>query len=101
MANGIVIKSNEGGYETKAYRFVIADDLYLFFRFESPKSNCEIAIAYDVFVDSRDWYVNDGLFDYDECKIIDDVIFDKLPMTTEWLDFRAAIDAAVRKFNGV
>lgn len=100
MANGIVIKSNEGGYETKAYRFVMANDMYLFFRFESPKSKCEVGIAYDEFVDGGDWFVNDGLLGGLDNQIIDDVIFDKLPNTPEYLEFNAAVDAAMRKFNG-
>ena len=100
MANGIEIRSNEGGYATRAYDFVLADDLYLFFKFESPKSRCEIAIAYDLFVSGGDWYVNRGDLDAQDDGIIDDVIFTRLPMTPEFTDFEMAVDAAMRKFNG-
>ena len=99
MASGIEIKSNEGGYETRVYDFALADDLYLFFRFESPKSKCEIGIAYDQYEDAGDWYVNDGHLGGQDYQIIDDIIFDKLPEQPEWFDFRVAVDKAVRRFN--
>ena len=101
MANDIKFESDEGGYITRAYDFTLADDLYLFFRFQSPKSDCEIGIAYDEFVDGGDWYVADGDLDGNDEKIVSDVIWDKLPETSEFFKFNAAVDAAMREFNGV
>ena len=84
-----------------AYDFVLADDLYLFFKFGSPNSRCEIGIAYDQFVSGGDWYVNDGhLSGYDH-KLIDEIVFEKLPLVPELHDFNVAVDAAMRKFNGL
>lgn len=84
----------------EAYDFELAGDLYLFFKFGSPNSRCEIGIAYDEFVDGGDWYVNDGHLG-DSSDVIDDIIFDKLPMTPEFSAFNVAVDAAMRKFNGL
>lgn len=99
MASSIEIKSNEGDYETRAYDFALADDLYLFFRFESPKSRCEIGIAYDQYADGGDWYVNDGVLGGQDHQIVSDVVFNRLPATPEFTDFEIAVDAAKRKFN--
>lgn len=100
MANSIEIRSDEGGYVTKAHGFTIADDMYLFFRFESPKSDCKIGIAYDQYEDAGDWYVAEGHLGGQDYQIVTDVIFDKLPETSEWQELRVAVDAAIRKFNG-
>lgn len=101
MASSIEFKSNEGNYETRAHGFAMADDLYLFFRFESPKSDCEIGIAYDQFVDCGDWYVSDGELGGNDYEIVNDIVFGKLPMTPEFTDFETAVNAAVRRFNGI
>lgn len=98
--NNIEFTTNEGNYRTRAHSFVLADDLYLFFKFESPKSDCEIGIAYDEYVDSADWYVHDGELCGQDYEIINDILFSKLPMTPEFTDLEIAIDAAIRKFNG-
>ena len=95
----LVIRYDEGNYKSEAYDFRIADDLYLFFKFRSPKSQCEIAIAYDVYVDSGDWYVNDGNLDECDFVFVDDVISNKLPRTPEFTDFDIAVYVAVRNFN--
>ena len=94
-------KTNEGNYETRAHDFYMADDLYLFFKFESPKSDCEIGIAYDQYKDAGDWYVNNGRFDYRDQEIVDDVIWTRLCESAEWRRFRVAVDAAVRQLNGL
>lgn len=95
----IEIRSNDGNYKTRAYDFKLASDLYLLFKFESPNSDCEIAIAYDEYVDGGDWYVNDGELDEDDDEIVNDVVFSKLPMTLEFTEFETAVNAAVSKFN--
>lgn len=100
MASNIRIESNEGNYRTVAFRFVIEDDLYLFFKFVSPKSNCEIAIAYDVYMDSGEWYVNDGELDDCDWEIVNDILFTRLPMNQKFSQFMSIVDAAVREFNG-
>jgi len=101
MANSTIeFRTDEGNYETRAHGFVLANDLYLFFKFESPKSDCEIGIAYDEYVDGGDWYVNDGELGRSDREIINDIIYDKLPMEKEWMDFCVAVDAAARRFNG-
>lgn len=99
--NNIEFKTDEGNYPTRAHSFVLADDLYLFFRFESPKSDAEIGIAYDEYEDAGDWYVNDGHFDYQDQEIVNDVIWGRLAESDEWRKFKVAVDAAVREFNGV
>ena len=91
----MIIESNE----TKAYDFKFADDLYLFFKFESPKSRCEIGIAYDQYVDGGDWYVNDGNLDKNDYEIVTNVVFDRLPSTPEFTKFDIAVYSAVRNFN--
>ena len=98
--SGIEFTTNEGGYRTRAHRFVMADDLYTFFKFESPKSDCEIAIAYDLLVSGGDWYVNDGTLDGQDDAIVDDVVFTRLPESPEFKEFEEAVNAARRKFNG-
>jgi len=95
----IEIRSNEGNYKTRAYDFKLAGDLYLLFKFESPKSDCEIAIAYDEYVDGGEWYVNDGDLGGQDDEIVNDVVFNGLPMTPEFTEFETAVNAAVRKFN--
>ena len=96
MASNIRITMDDRCAE--AYDFALADDLYLFFKFGSPNSRCEIGIAYDVFVDSGDWYVSEGHLDERDFRLIDYII-DKLHEEEEWFDFLAAVDAAVRRFN--
>lgn len=96
----IEIINNYGDYEVRAYNFVLAQDMYMFFRFKSPKSDCEIAIAYDEFVNGGDWYVNDGEFDYDaDQEIVDDIIFDGFGRDERLLRLYRAIDAAIDEFN--
>lgn len=100
--NNIEFKTDEGNYPTRAHSFTLADDLYLFFRFESPKSDCEIGIAYDVYVDGGyDWYVNDGTLGGQDHEIVNDLIWNRLAENDEWRRFRVAVDAAVREFNGL
>ena len=99
--NSIEFRTDEGNYETRAYDFVLDDDLYLFFKFESPKSSCEIGIAYDEYEDCGDWYVNDGTLGGQDYEIVTDIIWNRLPDSSEWNGFRVAVDAAVRRFNGM
>ena len=99
MSNGIEIRSNEGGYETRAYDFELMCDLYLFFKFESPKSNCEIGIAYDCLVSEDEWFVNDGEFAWSDSKIVDDVIFTKLYENEKFALLRSVIHKAIEEFN--
>lgn len=101
MANNIEFRTNEGNYETRAYDFVMADDLYIFFKFESPKSRCEIGIAYDQLVDGGNWYVNEGELVGNDHAIVSDVVFDKLWNSPEFDGFYIAVDLAMRKFNEV
>ena len=83
-----------------AYDFIIADDRYIFIRFGSPNSDCEIGIAFDQFVNGGSWYENDGhLGEYDH-KLVDEVL-DKLWDTPEFDEFHRAVNAAASKFNGV
>lgn len=100
MASNIVFKTDEGGYETRAYDFALADDLYLFFKFESPKSDCEIGIAYDAIVDGGEWYVNDGMLDGADYEIVYDIVWNRLPAAPEFDTFAFQIDLAIRRFNG-
>ena len=101
MASAIEFRTDEGNYETRAYGFTLADDLYLFFRFESPKSDCEIAIAYDEYVDCGDWYVNDGELGGQDYEIVTDLVFNRLPTADEFKRFEDTVYAAVREFNGL
>ena len=98
--NGIKFEFDDGDYVSVAHSFELASDLYLFFRFESPKSDCEIGIAYDQFEDGGEWYVNNGHLDWGDHELVDDVIWDKLPNTSEFMGVCAAIAEAVREFNG-
>ena len=98
--NSIEIISDEGNYVTRAHSFRLADDMYLFFKFVSPKSDCEIGIAYDEYVDAGDWYVSSGTLGGCDYEIVNDVLFNGLPMTPEFTDLEIAVDAAIRKFNG-
>jgi len=102
MANSIEIRTNEDGYRTRAYGFGLCDDLYLRFKFESPESDCEVAIAYDVYVDGDypSWFVSDGELSDRDDDVIDAIFDEKLPVVPEWRAFRSAVDAAVSKFNG-
>jgi len=95
----LVIRSDEGNYKTKAYDFVIADDLYIFFKFRSPKSMCEIGIAYDQFVDGGDWYLHNGDLRGQDHKIVDDIVWNRLMRTPEFAEFDMAVSKAARKFN--
>lgn len=99
MANSIRFESDEGDYKTTAYDFTLADDLYLFFKFESPKSNCEIGIAYDEYVDGGDWYVQDGTLGGCDHEIVNDIIWSRLPRTEEFDRVDAAVQRAIRAFN--
>ena len=95
----LVIRSDKGDYKTKAYDFMIADDLYLFFKFRSPKSYCEIGVAYDQFVDGGEWYVNDGNLRGQDHEIVDDIVWNRLMGVPEFVEFDMAVSAAARKFN--
>lgn len=101
MANNIEFKTNEGNYETRAYDFVMTDDLYIFFKFESPKSSCEIGIAYDELIDGGDWYVNEGELGGEDYQIVSDIIWNRLWRRHEFDKFCNAVERAMRKFNGV
>lgn len=96
----IEIINDYGDYKVRAYDFVLAEDMYMFFRYKSPESDCEIGIAYDEFVNGGDWYVNDGMLDYshDE-EIINDLIFDGFGSNERLLRLYKAIDAAIDEFN--
>ena len=84
----------------EAFDFTIADDLYIFFRFRSPNSDCEIGIAFDQLIDGGDWYENDGhLGGYDH-KLVDEVL-NRLWDTPEFDRFHSAVNAAARMFNGL
>ena len=96
----IEFKTNEGNYPTRAHNFTLADDLYLFFKFESPESDCEIGIAFDQYEDAGDWYVSDGHLGGSDYKFINKIVWTELCKSEEWRRFRAAVDAAVRQFNG-
>lgn len=100
MANKLELRTDEGNYKTRAYDFVLAEDLYLFFRFKSPKSDCEIGIAYDMFVDGGDWYVNEGELGWQDYQIVDDIIWNRLMRTPEFEAFAFQVDIAIRRFNG-
>ena len=100
MASNIVFKTDEGDYETRAYEFALADDLYMFFKFESPKSDCKIGLAYDVLVDGGDWYVNDGVLAGADYEIVDDIVWNRIMRTPEFDTFAFQIDLAIRRFNG-
>jgi hypothetical protein len=99
MANDVRITLDDRCAE--AHDFVLADDLYLFFKFGSPNSRCEIGIAYDQFVGGGDWYVNDGHLGGCDRKLIDEIVFEKLPVVPEFARFNVAVDTAIRKFNGM
>lgn len=100
MSNGIEFTIDMGTYTARAHSFALADDLYLFFRFESPESDAEIGIAYDEYVDGGDWYVNEGKVGGQDYECIDEIVFDRLPSTPEFTDFDIAVDRARRRFNG-
>ena len=95
----MVIRSDEGDYKTMAFDFVIADDLYLFFKFRSPKSRCEIGIAYDQIASGGDWYVHDGDLDGNDYDIVTDVVFSGLFGKPEFVEFYETVQAAASKFN--
>lgn len=97
---GFEFASDEGNYPTRAYGFSLAEDLYLFFRFESPKSDCEIGIGFDQYIDAGDWYVSDGHLDGNDDGIVEDVVFNRLAETGEWQSFAGAVLAAAKVFNG-
>ncbi len=101
MANNIEFRTEEGEYRTRAWDFVIADDLYIFFQFGSPKSRCEIGIAYDELVDGGDWYVNEGELCGQDYEIVSDIIWNRLWSRPEFNELGNAIDLAIRKFNRV
>ena len=96
MASNIRMTMDDGRAE--ACDFALADDLYLFFKFRSPNSECEIGIAYDVFIDSGDWYVSEGHLDECDFRLIDYII-DKLHEEPEWFDFTTSVEDEVRRFN--
>lgn len=93
------ILSDEGDYKTKAYDFTIADDLYMFFKFKSPKSRCEIGIAYDQIATGGDWYVHDGNLGGCDYEIVTDIVFDRLWGEPEFVEFYETVQAAASKFN--
>ena len=92
------IRYENDGYEARAFDFKVAEDMYLFFEFESPKNRCTISIAYDVFVDGGEWYVADGDFDYDDQEAVDYII-DNLEGNEKARRFLNAIDRAIKEFN--
>lgn len=95
----IRIEIENGNYTSYATNFYMADDAYLFFKFKSPKSDCEIGIAYDEFVNGGDCFVNDGELNSQDYQIIDEIIFDRLPRENEFKLVTLALDKAIRKFN--
>lgn len=101
MSNNIEFVTDEGNYPTRAYNFTLASDLYLFFKFESPESDCEIGVAFDTIEDGGDWYVNDGILGGQDYEIVDDLIWTQLPRSDEWRVFVATVFDAVSAFNGI
>ena len=100
MSNGIKFTIDMGTYTARAHSFALADDLYLFFRFESPESDAEIGVAYDILVDGGEWYVSEGNVGGQDGECIDEIVFNLLPSTTEFTHFDIAVDRARRMFNG-
>ena len=100
MASKLELKFDDGDYKSRAYDFVVADDLYIFFKFESPKSDCEIGIGYDVYRCGGDWYVNDGTLDGCDYEIVNDIVWNAMPASPEFRVLDDTIEAAVRRFNG-
>lgn len=84
----------------EAYDFVLADDLYLFFKFGSPNSRCEIAIAYDEYMDGGDWYVNEGHLDRNDLKLVNDIVWEYLYTDETWQRLCCGIDKLIAEFNG-
>lgn len=95
----IRIEYDCGNYTAYATEFTLADDMYLFFEFKSPKSGCEIGIAYDEFVNDGDWFISNGTLDVQDREIVNDVVFDLLPEQNEFHLVTFVIDSAIRKFN--